>query len=291
MNLKSKLQTLSILLFAAALTACSGGGGGGGGGGGSSIGPRTSATITASGFINALNSVDGAAFPYDNYMVKDQYDTIRNDETWFVIWDSKYNENVAVSLQYLRSIVYYDYFSSNNGLAREYRAINADDAFFYGIIGDGFGNNYEIVDYYGVDAWGRSVYVGYDSGLFYEDEQDTFDVSLMAGEKETKDFFQKAANVSFAYSINIETSLALVTLGQKVEQMLDQSKGEITAEDQMALMNDLSELTGVTLADVQKAAFDSKAKEDLISSVAQRIGTSASNLEQRILPEVFGFDF
>lgn len=291
MNLSSKLQTLAVLIMAAALTACSGGGGGGGGGSSSSVGPRTSPSITATSFISALNSVDGASFPLDSYMVKDQYDTLRTDEDWFVIWDAEYNENVAVSLQYIRSIVYYDYFSSNNGLAREYRAINADDAFMYGIIGDGFGNNYEIVDYAGVDAWGDAIYVGYDSGLFYEDEQDTFDVSLMASEKETKEFFQKAANVSFAYSINIETSLALVTLGQKVEQMLDQSKGEITAEDQLALMNDLSELTGVTLDDVQKAAIDTQAKEELISDVANRIGTSASNLEQRILPEVFGFNF
>lgn len=289
MNLGQKLQTLVFLVIAATLTACSGGGGGGGSS--SSLGPRTSPSITANGFISALNNVDGASFPFDNYMVKDQFDTLRTDEDWFVIWDAEYNENVAVSLQYLRSIVYFDYFSSNNGLAREYRAINADDAFFNGIIGDGFGNNYEIVDYAGDDAWGNAVYVGYDSGLFYEDEQDTFDVSLMASEKETKEFFQKAANVSFAYSINIETSLALVTLGQKVEQMLDQSKGEITAEDQMALMNDLTELSGVTLDDVQKAAFDNKAKEELISDVANRIGTTATNLEQRILPEVFGYNF
>ncbi len=283
--MKSKL-VLASLALSALLTGCSGGGGGGGGT--STFGPYTSPSVSATGFVTALNSVDGASFPFDSYMVKDQWDTVRNDETWFVIFDAEYNEHVAVSLEYLRTVVYYANFSSNNNLAREFRSIQSDDQFFNGLIGDGAGNNYEIVDYSYTDIFGENYYVGYDSGLLYEDQAQSFDVSLMAGEKENLAFYQKAANVSFAYNLGIETSMALVTLGSKVEQMLDKSKGEITAEDQSVLLTDLTAISGVTLADITKAANDSKARTELVEDIADRIGTSAANLEQRILPEIFG---
>lgn len=277
-----------IASFAVLLTACSGGGGGTGGG--SSYGAHSSPYVTASGFVDALDDVDGASFPYDNYIVKDEYDTIRNDEDWFVIWDQEYQENVAVSLQYLRSIVYYSYYSSNNNLADEFRDIQSDDEYFNGLIGDGYGNDYEIVDYYGSDSYGDPVYVGYDSGLFYEDEQQTYDVSLMSGEAEGRAFYEKAAKVSYAYSVGIETSLALVTLGDKVEKMLDKTDGEITLEDQMALVSDLEHMTGVTLQEVNEAAQSPAAKENLVKRVADKIGTTSSNLEQRILPDVLGLE-
>lgn len=286
------LKPAFIASFAVLLTACSGGGGGSssGGGGGSSYGAHSSPYITANGFVDALNDVDNAAFPYDNYIVKDEWDTIRNDEDWFVVWDEEYQENVAVSLQYLRSIVYYSYYSSNSNLADEYRDIQADDEYFNGLIGDGYGNDYEIVDYYGSDSYGDPVYVGYDSGLFYEDEQQTYDVSLMSGEAEGRAFYEKAAKVSYAYSVGIETSLALVTLGDKVEKMLDKTDGEITLEDQMALVSDLEHMTGVTLQEVNEAARSPEAKHDLVQRVADKIGTTSSNLEQRILPDVFGLE-
>lgn len=287
------LKPAFLASFAVLLTACSGGGGGGsynGGGGGSSYGAHSSPYITANGFVNALNNVDNASFPYDNYIVKDEWDTIRNDEDWFVVWDEEYQENVAVSLQYLRSIVYYSYYSSNSNLADEYRDIQADDQYFTGLIGDGYGNDYEIVDYYGSDSYGDPVYIGYDSGLFYEDEQQTYDVSLMSGEAEGRAFYEKAAKVSYAYSVGIETSLALVTLGEKVEKMLDKTDGEITLEDQMALVSDLEHMTGVTLQEVNEAARSLEAKDDLVQRVADKIGTTSSNLEQRIMPDIFGLE-
>jgi hypothetical protein len=288
------LKPAFIASFAVLLTACSGGSSGGsysgGGGSSSTYGPHSSSYASASGFVDALNDVDNAAFPYDNYIVKDQYDTIRNDEDFFVIGDEEYQENVGVSLQYLRSIVYYSYYSSNYNLADEFRDVQADDEYFTGLIGDGYGNDYEIVDYYGSDSYGDPVYVGYDSGLFYEDEQQTYDVSLMSGEAEGRAFYEKAAKVSLAYSVGIETSLALVTLGDKVEKMLDKTNGEITLQDQMALVSDLEHMTGVSLQDVNEAAKNPKAKSDLVQRVADKIGTTSSNLEQRILPDVFGLE-
>lgn len=282
-------KTLAGLALSAVLVGCNGGGGGGGSTG-PTYGAKTSPYITASGFVTALNDVDGASFPFDSYMVKDQWDTVRNDQTWFVIWDAEYGEHVAVSLEYLRSIVYYAYYSNNNNLATEFRDIQSDDQFFNGLIGDGFGNDYEIVDYSHTDTWGEDYYVGYDSGLLYEDQGASYDVSMMAGEHEDLQFYQKAANVSFAYNLGIEASMALVTLGNKVEKMIDQSKGEITLADQAALMNDISEITGATLEDINKAANDSQARAQLVEDIAEKIGTSASNLEQRVLPDLLGME-
>jgi hypothetical protein len=284
MNASLLKKSLTALALSAVLVGCNGGGGGG-----SSYGPKTSPYISAQGFVNALNSVDGAPFPFDSYIVKDQWDTVRNDQTWFVIYDSEYNEHVAVSLQYLRSIVYFAHYSSNNALANEFRAIQSDDQFFYGIIGDGFGYNYEIVDYSHTDIWGESYYIGYDSGLLYEDQGSSFDVSLMAGEQENIEFYQKAANVSYAYNVGIEASLALVALGQRVERMVGTSS-EITLADQAAVMNDIAGIAGVSLADINKASMDQRARQEMIEDIADRIGTSASNLEQRILPELLGLE-
>lgn len=282
-------NALAGLMLSAVLVGCNGGGGGGGGG--PTFGPKTSPYISANGFINALNSVDGASFPFDSYMVKDQWDTVRSDETWFVIWDAEYQEHVAVSLEYLRTIVYYAYYSTNNNLANEFRAIQSDDQFFNGIIGDGAGFNYEIVDY-AYTSGGEDFYVGFDSGLLYDDVAgSSFDVSMMAGEVENLEFYQKAANVSYAYNVGIEASLALVTLGQRVEHIVGQSQGEITLNDQVAIMSELSGIAGVSLDDINRAANDNRAKQELIEDIADRIGTSASNLEQRVLPDLLGLQF
>ena len=103
-------------------------------------------------------------------------------------------------------------------------------------------------------------------------------------------FYAKAAKVSFAYSVSIETSMSMVTLGSKIEKMLSHGNGELTSEDQAALMGDLKTLTGVSLAEIQAAAQDSKAKSDVLAKIADKIGTSSQNLEQKFLPEVFGIN-
>ena len=42
------------------------------------------------------------------------------------------------------------------------------------------------------------------------------------------------------------------------------------------------------MEEIQKASQDSSAKADVLAKIADKLGTSASNLEQKILPEVFG---
>jgi hypothetical protein len=296
-NLKLLLK-VSMLLALTTLVSCSGGGGGSGGGsgsgsggctsncgGGSTYGSYTSPNILASQFVAALNSNDGtystAVQLYANETLRSQQP---GQEQWFVIWDAKFAEYKAVSLPYIRTIVYYDYYSNNTAVAKEFRSIERSDVLNGNYNGDTYGNDYEVVDYHASTGY----YEGRNSGYLYEDEAGTTDVSLLAKEQEKARFYEKAARVSFAYSVSLETSMSMVTLGSKIEKMISHGNGELTAADQSALLGDLKTLTGVSLADIQAAATDSKAKSDVLAKIADKIGTSAQNLEQKFLPEVLG---
>jgi hypothetical protein len=273
----------TLLTTAAMLASCTGGGST------STYGTYYSPSVSVNQFVNALNSIEG-------YGANQSYVELYTDETirsmyagqdqWFVIWDDKYNEYKAVSLQYIRSIVYYDYYSNNTALAREFRAIERDDIWNGDINGDFWGDDYEVVDY----DWWTNTFIGRNSGFQYEDEAATTDVSLMTAELEQQEFIKKAANLSFAFNVGIETSMSLVTLGQKAEQMLKKSGGELTADDQAALTSDIQRLTGVSLSEVMAAANDRQAQEDLVGKIADKIGTSSANLENKILPELFGLE-
>lgn len=279
-----KLSMLSMLL---ALASC----GGGGGGGGvyvppSSYGTQTSPNIFASEFVSSLNSVDGTySTRVELYANETLRSAVAGQEDWFVIYDAKYSEYKAVSLQYIRSIVYYDYYSNNNAVASEFRNIERGDIIGGELNGDYYGNDYEVVD-----RLSSGYFEGRNSGYLYEDEASSTDVSLLAKEQEQKKFFDKAAKVSFVYNVSIETSMSMVTLGSKIEKMLKRSNGELTQEDQVALLGDIKSLTGVSVEELQKAATDSVAKKDVLAKVAAKVGTSAQNLEDKFLPEVFGIN-
>lgn len=277
------LLRVSMLSMLLALASC--GGGGGGGGGGSSYGPHSSPSILASEFVTALNNVDET---YTTQIMLYSNETLRSyqpgQEQWFVIWDAKYGEYKAVSLNYVRSIVYYDYYSNNSAVASEFRSIERSDILSGNVNGDYYGNDYEVVDYHSSTGY----YEGRNSGYLYEDEAGTTDVSLLAKEQERQKFYEKAAKVSFVYNVSLETSMSMVTLGSKIEKMMSRGNGELTEQDQAALLTDLKTLTGVSVEEIQAAANDSKAKSEILAKVADKIGTSAQNLEQKFLPEVFG---
>lgn len=264
-----------------------GGGYSGSGGGGttSTYGAFSNPNILASEFVSALNANDGT---YSSSVELYTNETLRSQqpgqEKWFVIWDAKFSEYKAVSLNYVRSIVYYDYYSSNQAVASEFRYIESGDVLSGRYNGDTYGNDYEVVDY----RYSSGYYEGRNSGYLYEDEADSTDVSLLAKEQEQAKFYEKAARVSFAYSVSLETSMSMVTLGAKIEKMISHGKGELTTEDQAALVGDLRILTGVSLEEIAVAAQGSKAKSDVLAKIAEKIGTSAQNLEQKFLPEVFG---
>ena len=113
-NIKTLLK-VSLLSALLALASCGGGGGGNTGGGTTSTyGAYTSPNILASEFVSALNAKDGT---YSSKVELYTNETVRSSqagqEQWFVIWDAKYSEYKAVSLQYVRSIVYYDWKNQN----------------------------------------------------------------------------------------------------------------------------------------------------------------------------------
>jgi len=298
-NSRKNLLTGLILVGMMGLASCNGGSssttysGGyssGGGGGGSSYGIYNSPYISSQSFVSALNDLDNVSYPYDSYMVKDEWDTVRGGDDWFVIYDSAYGEYVAVSLQYVRTLEYYDYYSTNEGTADAYRSIADDDEFYTGLIGDGYGDDYEIVDYEYTDAYGEDYYRGFDSGMLYEDTDESTDVSLQAKDKEEKAFFQKASSLSVTYSLDMKTSLSLVSLGKKVEKMIESSKGELTEADQKAMTEDVMKLTGVSLAELNEAMKDADAKEKLVEKVADKLGTTTDSLETQILPDLLGIE-
>ena len=279
-----KLKNLIVgasLLATAALTSC-------GGGGGSSWGYYSTPTISATQFVNALNNVDGAPI-YDEseivlYTDETYRSTLAGQEDWFVIYDAKHDQYKAVSLQYIRAITYYSYYSSSYQTAEEFRNIENDDIFNGYFDGDLFGDDYEVVDYNPFDGY----FYGRESGYAYEDDMETTDVNLMAGEAEKKKFYQQAANVSYAYSVSLETAMSLVTLGDKVEGMLGQNKTELTDEDQAVLLGDLQKLTGVTLEEVMAAGLDNQQKDKVLEKISAKVGTTPQKLEGQLLPELFG---
>lgn len=293
----TKLATLSTL---AILAACEGGGTSGGGYGtggtsggvsggvtGSTYGTYSSPSASVNQFVSALNAIEtygkntSSVELYENETYRS---LVPGQDQWFVIYDDKFNEHKAVSLQYIRSIVYYDYYSNSTALAQEFRAIENDDILSGEANGDYYGDDYEVVDYDSI----TNAYWGRNSGFEYEDETATTDVSLMTAELQQKEFIQKAANISYAFNVGIETSLSLVTLGEKAEKMVGKAGGELTAADQAAFAGDLQRLTGVTLSEVMAAAKDQKAKSVLVEKIADKIGTSSANLENKLLPELLG---
>lgn len=277
-------KTLSAVAILGALASCSGGGGGGT----STYGLYSSPYITATGFVNALNDVDGAPLFDESEVVLYTDETIRSglagEDDWFVIYDALEDEYKAISLQYVRSLQYYDYYSNNFSTAEEFRNIESDDIFFGFENGDLGGDDYEDVVLVG------GIFYGEESGFAYEDEVETTDVNLMAGEKERVETAQKVMGISLAYSVSPEAAYSIASLGKKVESMIKKgaSQEELTEEDQAVLMQDLENITGVTLEEVVAAGITEEGKQEVYKKVANKLGTTAQNVEDKILPELFG---
>ncbi|MFA6235716.1 MAG: hypothetical protein WC635_00205 [Bacteriovorax sp.] len=242
--------------------------------------------ILATEFVSALNSVDGTTATALQLNTNQTLRTTQpSQDEWFVIWDAKRNEYKAVNLNYIRNLVYMDFYTGSNVVASAFRTAESGYILIGDNDGDTNGTAYEVVDYNA----GTGYYEGRNSGYLYEDSETTTDVSLMAKEQDQMKFFQKASKVSMFFNISMETSLSMVTLGSKVEKMLSRGhSGQLTEQDQLALLSDIKTLTGVSIEEVQEAANDSGAKVLLLEKIAAKIGTSTQNLEQKFLPEVFG---
>lgn len=286
MKLKNVILGAS-LIATAALTSC------GGGGSTRTYGYYNTPYISATQFVNALNDVDGAPSFDESEIELYTDETLRSavagEDDWFVIYDAKYDEFKAISLQYIRAITYYSYYSSSFQTADEFRNIESDDIFAGFLDGDLFGDDYEVVDYNFADG----LYYGRESGFVYEDEAETTDVNLMAGEAELKELAKKVSKISYTYQVSPEMALSLASLGEKVEGMLKKgaSQQELSEADQEILLKDLEHLTGVTLEEVMAAGASEEGKKAIINKIAEKnadSGVTAQKLEDKILPELFG---
>ncbi len=237
---------------------------------------HTTPSITAQRFVEALNSVD--ADPSDPSVLK-KPESLR--EGYMVIYDAEDDHYRAVSLEFLRNLEYWSTHSSDVGTASEYRHMEFDNLL-------GMHESERVVYDEALSlSNGFDTYVGVQTGLSYEDETENFDVALSNREAEDKTFYEKAASVSIAYNVKIESALQLVKLGQKVEIMMGRS-GELTNEDSEYVMSNLKEIAGVDSEDIMGAMMDSEKKSEVISKIADKIGTSSQKLEDHILPELLG---
>lgn len=243
---------------------------------------QTSPTITPTEFVAAL------AGAVSSDLILDTHETLRTQKLggagWFVIYDRMAFDYKAVNLRFLREQIYFDHMASNYGIAAQFRSdVNNNEN-----NGDSNGvpnlDAYEVVDY----NKNTGYYEGRLSKHLYEDEGETTDVSLLAKEKELERFFKQAANISIKYNLGIETSMSLVTLGAKVEKMLNRNYSKLTDEDQSVLINDWKILTGFSLQEIQESSSDSKTKAKMMEKIAKKVGTSTTSLEQKLLPEIFG---
>lgn len=228
--------------------------------------------------------------------------TKSGDGNWFVIWDGNAKVYKAVSVSYIRELEmnfrrealasgysWTAYYTDDQGnktevdqsmteynyaanIAKEFQDSEDTDV-----------SNWEVVSY---DP-NSGIFTGTSTGYKYEDENETRDVSLMVAEKEALEKFERAANLSSYFQMNVQTSLALVTLAEFSQASMGKSSGA-TLADQQAFSSALSSIAGVSAADVMKAAVSERAKDEMVEKIAKKIGTSAANLENRILPELFG---
>ncbi len=263
MKEKWPIMGLTILLF----VSCKNG---------KELGTHTSPTITAQQFVSALNEVDDK--PGDPSLLKKE-DSLQ--EGYFVIYDAIDCHYRAVSLEELRQLTYEAYAPSFYGTAETYRYLERND-----LSGLELG---ERVDYDEdlSDAYGFDIYTGRDSGYAYEEESATTDVNLLSAEMEEIQLINKASKVSYSYEVDFKTAVSLVKLGDEVQSLLNK-KNELTKVDQEALKGSLMELGGVSFEDLIKAANSQKDKNEVLQRVAKRIGTKKENLENKILPELFG---
>jgi hypothetical protein len=284
--MKKMSVQLTLLATLFTLASC-----GGGGSASSTYGAYTSPSILASEFVNALNSVDGT---YRTSILKYANETLRSQvagqDQWFVIYDAKYSsidhpEYRAVSLQYIRSIVYYDYYSNNTSVAAQFRKIENSDILNTNNpspYGDYWGKDYEVADKY-VDSRGATYYVGKVSGYLYDEAEKGHDVNLARLQAEQDKILGQAAKISAVYSVSIEKALELTSMARKIDAMKARSGGNLSASDEAEVLSDMKQLTGVGLEEIQAAAKDPAKKAEVAATVAENLGST----EQKVL-SLFG---
>ena len=277
MDIKKLMASALLLSTLASFTGCSGGGGGS-----STYGAYMSPSASVTAFVNALNSVDGTYLNQSAVMLYEN-ETLRSlvpgEEQWFVIWDEKFGEYKSVSLQYVRSIVYYDYYSNSSALAQEFRDIETTDILNGDLNGDFFGDNYEVVD-----GIGFGIYQGHNSEILYNNNKETEDIILEMKNTEQGKIFKQAALYSSAFKMPLSSAMSLISIEKQAKTAV--KKGEMTNDDLNSLSKSFEKFTGKSMNDFAAAMVDAGSKATLIKDVAKKIGMDEQKLEERIVPEI-----
>jgi hypothetical protein len=253
-------------------------------------GSETGYSRSVNRFVRSLNYSDSGLFTsYDSevilYTNETERSLISGEGDWFVIYDDRRDRYMAVRIGYLRGLEGYGYEDYIGELGDSFRSNEGFNRLFGNTNGDSGGDNYEAVDL-GLDG----LFYGRESGYTYEDEDFVTDVNLLVANSEELNFYKKVAFISYTHSVAPRTASRLLTLGKKLEALNLGETSEISLEDSNVLLKDLESLAGVSKAELLELMSNSRKKQDILNKVSTHIGTTSQNLEDHILPELFGIN-
>lgn len=253
-------------------------------------GSETGYSRSVNRFVRSLNYSDSGLFTsYDSEVVLYTNETERSlisgEGDWFVIYDDRRDRYMAVRIGYLRGLEGYGYEDYIGELGDSFRSNEGFNRLFGNTNGDSGGDNYEAVDL-GLDG----LFYGRESGYTYEDEDFVTDVNLLVANSEERDFYKKVAFISYTHSVAPRTASRLLTLGKKLEALNLGESSEMSLEDSNVLLKDLETLAGVSKTELLELMSNSRKKQDILNKVSTHIGTTSQNLEDHILPELFGIN-
>jgi len=242
----------------------------------------------ANRFVRSLNIADSGLFSsYDSELILYTNETERSlvsgEGDWFVIYDDRRDRYTAVRIGYLRGLAGYSFEEYFGELGDSYRGNEGFNRLFGNTDGDSGGDNYEAVD-----LASDGYFYGRESGYAYEDEDFVSDVNLLVAIAQEKRFYQRVANISYAHSIAPASAARLLVLGKKVEAMQSRGGQQLSAADSKIVLKELEGLSGVSQEELLKLSSDSREKGRILQKISTHIGTTAQNLEDHILPELFG---
>ena len=241
-------------------------------------------------FVRSLNFSDSGLFTsYDSEVVlytnETQRSQISGQGDWFVIYDDRRDRYMAVRIGYLRSLDGYGYEEYIGELGDSFRGREGLNRLFGNTNGDSGGDNYEAVD-----LASDGYFYGRESGYAYEDEELVTDVNLLSAESEELAFYRKVAAISYTYSIAPRSAARLLSLGQKVQEMNLSSHGGMTQQDRAIVLRDLESLAGISQDELLEMVNGSAKRSELLKKASKTIGSTVQNLEDHLLPELFGIN-
>lgn len=225
-------------------------------------------------FVTALNGVSS-----------NTVSTVKKPDSlspgYFVFFDARINQNVAISLTDIQAFVAADLVDQKpmEMAALQYRMNSLNGLPLFGS---------ETVSQLGYDMQNRPMYVGDVTGFLYEDEGATKDVELMNAMQAESNLLAKASAISTHFLMGVEPSIKVAMLGEKVNRAL-KTQGELTKADEAAYTDEALGIAGTSMVEIAAAAMDPIAEKALRIKVAEKLGTTPANLRASILKQ-FGYN-